>query len=59
MLDKQTKDSLTVIKSNIDFGHSLGLQVTAEGVDDVRTLIPWDATWPKDSILRVPCQEKP
>jgi EAL domain-containing protein (putative c-di-GMP-specific phosphodiesterase class I)/FixJ family two-component response regulator len=35
---KQTKESLTVIKSIIDLGHSLGLRVTAEGVDDLSTL---------------------
>jgi EAL domain-containing protein (putative c-di-GMP-specific phosphodiesterase class I)/FixJ family two-component response regulator len=35
---KQTKESLSVIKSIIDLGHSLGLRVTAEGVDDLSTL---------------------
>jgi EAL domain-containing protein (putative c-di-GMP-specific phosphodiesterase class I)/FixJ family two-component response regulator len=39
MLAKQTKESLTVIKSIVDLGHSLGLRVTAEGVDDPSTLI--------------------
>jgi EAL domain-containing protein (putative c-di-GMP-specific phosphodiesterase class I) len=38
LLVKQTKESLTVIKSIIDLGHSLGLRVTAEGVDDPSTL---------------------
>jgi EAL domain-containing protein (putative c-di-GMP-specific phosphodiesterase class I) len=38
LLANRTKESLTVIKSIIDLGHSLGLQVTAEGVDDVSTL---------------------
>ena len=38
MLAKQTKESLTVIKSIVDLGHSLGLRVTAEGVDDLSTL---------------------
>jgi EAL domain-containing protein (putative c-di-GMP-specific phosphodiesterase class I) len=38
LLARQTKESLTVIKSIIDLGHSLGLRVTAEGVDDISTL---------------------
>ncbi len=38
MLAKQTKESLTIIKSIVDLGHSLGLRVTAEGVDDLSTL---------------------
>jgi EAL domain-containing protein (putative c-di-GMP-specific phosphodiesterase class I)/FixJ family two-component response regulator len=38
MLVKQTKESLTVIKSIVDLGHSLGLRVTAEGVDNLSTL---------------------
>jgi EAL domain-containing protein (putative c-di-GMP-specific phosphodiesterase class I) len=38
MLAKQTKESLNVIKSIVDLGHSLGLRVTAEGVDDPSTL---------------------
>jgi EAL domain-containing protein (putative c-di-GMP-specific phosphodiesterase class I) len=38
MFAKQTKESLTVIKSIVDLGHSLGLRLTAEGVDDVSTL---------------------
>jgi EAL domain-containing protein (putative c-di-GMP-specific phosphodiesterase class I)/ActR/RegA family two-component response regulator len=38
LIEKQTKESLTVIKSIIDLGHSLGLRVTAEGVDDESTL---------------------
>jgi EAL domain-containing protein (putative c-di-GMP-specific phosphodiesterase class I)/FixJ family two-component response regulator len=38
MLAKQTKESFAVIKSIIDIGHSLGLRVTAEGVDDHSTL---------------------
>jgi EAL domain-containing protein (putative c-di-GMP-specific phosphodiesterase class I)/FixJ family two-component response regulator len=38
MLAKQTKESLSVIKSIVDLGHSLGLRVTAEGVDDQSTL---------------------
>jgi EAL domain-containing protein (putative c-di-GMP-specific phosphodiesterase class I) len=38
MFAKQTKESLTVIKSIVDLGHSLGLRLTAEGVDDKSTL---------------------
>ena len=38
MFAKQTKESLTVIKSIVDLGHSLGLRLTAEGVDDESTL---------------------
>jgi EAL domain-containing protein (putative c-di-GMP-specific phosphodiesterase class I)/ActR/RegA family two-component response regulator len=38
MFAKQTKESLTVIKSIVDLGHSLGLRLTAEGVDDLSTL---------------------
>jgi len=38
MLSEQTKESLSVIKSIVDLGHSLGLRVTAEGVDDQSTL---------------------
>ncbi|MGA2675097.1 MAG: EAL domain-containing response regulator [Terracidiphilus sp.] len=38
LLAKQTKESLNVIKSIVDLGHSLGLRVTAEGVDDLSTL---------------------
>jgi EAL domain-containing protein (putative c-di-GMP-specific phosphodiesterase class I)/FixJ family two-component response regulator len=38
MLANQTKESLSVIKSIVDLGHSLGLRVTAEGVDDRSTL---------------------
>jgi EAL domain-containing protein (putative c-di-GMP-specific phosphodiesterase class I)/ActR/RegA family two-component response regulator len=38
LLANRTKESLTVIKSIVDLGHSLGLRVTAEGVDDVSTL---------------------
>jgi EAL domain-containing protein (putative c-di-GMP-specific phosphodiesterase class I) len=38
MFAKQTKESLTVIKSIVDLGHSLGLRLTAEGVDDQSTL---------------------
>jgi EAL domain-containing protein (putative c-di-GMP-specific phosphodiesterase class I) len=38
MLAKQNKESLTVIKSIVELGHSLGLLVTAEGVDDLSTL---------------------
>jgi EAL domain-containing protein (putative c-di-GMP-specific phosphodiesterase class I) len=38
MLAKQTKESFSVIKSIVDLGHSLGLRVTAEGVDDQSTL---------------------
>jgi EAL domain-containing protein (putative c-di-GMP-specific phosphodiesterase class I)/FixJ family two-component response regulator len=38
MFARQTRESLTVIKSIVDLGHSLGLRATAEGVDDVSTL---------------------
>jgi EAL domain-containing protein (putative c-di-GMP-specific phosphodiesterase class I) len=38
MFAKQTKESLTVIKSIVELGHSLGLLATAEGVDDLSTL---------------------
>jgi EAL domain-containing protein (putative c-di-GMP-specific phosphodiesterase class I) len=38
MFAKQTKESLTVIKSIVELGHSLGLLVTAEGVEDLKTL---------------------
>jgi EAL domain-containing protein (putative c-di-GMP-specific phosphodiesterase class I) len=38
MIARQTRESLTVIKSIVDLGHSLGLRVTAEGVDDQSTL---------------------
>jgi EAL domain-containing protein (putative c-di-GMP-specific phosphodiesterase class I) len=38
LLAKQTKESLSVIKSIVDLGHSLDLRVTAEGVDDQSTL---------------------
>jgi EAL domain-containing protein (putative c-di-GMP-specific phosphodiesterase class I) len=35
---QQSRESRTVIKSIIDLGHSLGLLVTAEGVEDLDTL---------------------
>ena len=35
---KQSSESRTVIKSIVDLGHSLGLEVTAEGVEDQETL---------------------
>ena len=35
---QQSRESRTVIKSIIDLGHSLDLQVTAEGVEDLDTL---------------------
>lgn len=38
MIANQTKESLSVIKSIVDLGHSLSLRVTAEGVDDQNTL---------------------
>jgi EAL domain-containing protein (putative c-di-GMP-specific phosphodiesterase class I) len=38
LLAKQAKESLSVIKSIVDLGHSLDLRVTAEGVDDQSTL---------------------
>lgn len=38
VLAQQSRESRTVIKSIIDLGHSLGLAVTAEGVEDVETL---------------------
>jgi EAL domain-containing protein (putative c-di-GMP-specific phosphodiesterase class I)/FixJ family two-component response regulator len=38
MQAQQSSESRTVIKSIIDLGHSLGLQVTAEGVEDLDTL---------------------
>jgi EAL domain-containing protein (putative c-di-GMP-specific phosphodiesterase class I) len=34
---RQSQESRTIIKSVIDLGHSLGLVVTAEGVEDVET----------------------
>jgi EAL domain-containing protein (putative c-di-GMP-specific phosphodiesterase class I) len=34
---QQSRESRTVIKSIIDLGHSLGLLVTAEGVEDIET----------------------
>jgi EAL domain-containing protein (putative c-di-GMP-specific phosphodiesterase class I)/CheY-like chemotaxis protein len=34
----RSKESRTVIKSIVDLGHSLGLTVTAEGVEDMETL---------------------
>jgi len=38
MRERQTRESRTIIKSVIDLGHSLGLRVTAEGVEDQETL---------------------
>jgi EAL domain-containing protein (putative c-di-GMP-specific phosphodiesterase class I) len=38
MQAQQSQESRTVIKSIIDLGHSLGLLVTAEGVEDLDTL---------------------
>ena len=38
MQAQQSQESRSVIKSVIDLGHSLGLQVTAEGVEDAWTL---------------------
>jgi len=38
MRANQTKESLSVIKSIVDLGHSLNLRVTAEGVDDQSSL---------------------
>jgi len=35
---QHSRESRTVIKSIIDLGHSLELQVTAEGVEDRETL---------------------
>jgi len=35
---QQSRESRTVIKSVVDLGHSLGLTVTAEGVEDTETL---------------------
>ena len=35
---QKSQESRNVIKSVIDLGHSLGLQVTAEGVEDQQTL---------------------
>ena len=37
VLTHQSRESRTVIKSIIDLGHSLGLSVTAEGVEDLET----------------------
>jgi EAL domain-containing protein (putative c-di-GMP-specific phosphodiesterase class I) len=39
MQSKQSAESRAVSKSIIDLGHSLGLAVTAEGVEDLDTLI--------------------
>lgn len=38
MQQRQTAESRTIIKSVVDLGHSLGLCVTAEGVEDSETL---------------------
>jgi EAL domain-containing protein (putative c-di-GMP-specific phosphodiesterase class I) len=38
MRERQTAESRTIIKSVVDLGHSLGLSVTAEGVEDRATL---------------------
>ena len=38
MHEHQSRESRSVIKSIIDLGHSLGLLVTAEGVDNIDTL---------------------
>jgi EAL domain-containing protein (putative c-di-GMP-specific phosphodiesterase class I) len=38
MQAEQSQESRTVIKSIVDLGHSLGLVVTAEGVEDLSTL---------------------
>jgi EAL domain-containing protein (putative c-di-GMP-specific phosphodiesterase class I) len=38
MQAQQSQESRTMIKSIIDLGHSLGLLVTAEGVEDLDTL---------------------
>ncbi len=38
MTAQQSQESRTVIKSIVDLGHSLGLQATAEGVEDSATL---------------------
>jgi EAL domain-containing protein (putative c-di-GMP-specific phosphodiesterase class I) len=38
MQAQQSQESRTVIKSIIDLGHSLGMLVTAEGVEDLDTL---------------------
>ncbi|MDR3792247.1 MAG: EAL domain-containing response regulator [Terracidiphilus sp.] len=38
MQERQTAESRTIIKSVVDLGHSLGLCVTAEGVEDQGTL---------------------
>jgi len=35
---QQSREARTVIRSIVDLGHSLGLQVTAEGVEDSKTL---------------------
>jgi EAL domain-containing protein (putative c-di-GMP-specific phosphodiesterase class I) len=35
---RESKESRTIIKSIVDLGHSLGLDVTAEGVEDLETL---------------------
>jgi EAL domain-containing protein (putative c-di-GMP-specific phosphodiesterase class I) len=38
MQAQDSMESRTVIKSIVDLGHSLGLLVTAEGIEDVETL---------------------
>jgi EAL domain-containing protein (putative c-di-GMP-specific phosphodiesterase class I) len=35
---QESKEARSVIKSIVDLGHSLGLTVTAEGVEDLETL---------------------
>ncbi|MHB1021685.1 MAG: EAL domain-containing response regulator [Acidobacteriaceae bacterium] len=38
MMALQSQESRTITKSVVDLGHSLGLRVTAEGVEDAQTL---------------------
>jgi EAL domain-containing protein (putative c-di-GMP-specific phosphodiesterase class I) len=38
MQAEQSRESRSVIKSIVELGHSLGLLVTAEGVEDIETL---------------------
>jgi predicted signal transduction protein with EAL and GGDEF domain len=63
MQAQNSSESRTVIKSIVDLGHSLGLLVTAEGVEDLNTLNYLNtlrgAILLRDISLRAPCGAKP